>query len=365
MVSHLDFTSQPTGPVRVGVIGTGRILRRAHLPTLVELWRGGQVVLPAFCDVDRRAAEAAAEGLPGASIYTDHHEMLAKERLDAIYLCIPPTAHTDVELIAAQQGIALFVEKPQSLCMAQACSYDRAIRASGILSQVGFNFRYHPSVKVARDLLARRTPRNAIVQLLSNQDFPRYWTGRYELCGGTFVENTIHSVDLVRVFLGDIEAVSAFYVWRKPGEGPDWVNTPHVYNVNYRFTNGSTCNVTLSRVLQGTDIRHNEVRIVADGALIEWSPERVVENGKTVWEADTPTSGYATHAAEDRAFVEAVRTGNAGLLHSPYSDALNSLAAVLGANISAERGGELVRLEDVVAGRVVWEPAAPSDKMQG
>jgi predicted dehydrogenase len=353
---------QFTSSVRVGLIGTGNILRRAHLPTLVELSQAGHVVLAAFCDANPEAARAAAQGLPAAAICADHREMLAKERLDAIYLCIPPTLHTDVELIAAQQGIALLVEKPQSLRMAQAVAYNRAIQTGGILSQVGFNYRYYPSADVVRDLLARRVARHAAVQLMMHAPYSRYWTGRYELCGGTFVENTIHTVDLLRFFLGDIEAVSAFYVWRKPGAEPDWVNLPHVYNVNYRFSNGVTCNVTLARDLVGTDVTRHEVLLLTDGAPIAWSPERVLEDGKVVWEANPPPAGYAAHAAESLAFIEGVRTGNAELLRSPYGDALNSLAAVLGANISAERGGELVRLDDVVAGRVIWVPGTPEAK---
>ncbi|MEW6754586.1 MAG: hypothetical protein AB1505_26925 [Candidatus Latescibacterota bacterium] len=44
------------------------------------------------------------------------------------------------------------------------------------------------------------------------------------------------------------------------------------------------------------------------------------------------------------------------LVRSPYGASLNSLAAVLGANASAERDGERLSLADVQAGRVAWNP---------
>jgi predicted dehydrogenase len=187
------------------------------------------------------------------------------------------------------------------------------------------------------------------VQLLYSGKPVRYWTSRYELCGGSFVENTVHMVDLLRYFLGDIAAVSAFYVARRPGEGPEPMNMPHVYNVNYRFAAGPTANCTTSRVLTNTSASRREVLIVSDDSLIEWSGHKVVENGETLFEDAERTNPFAAQA---RAFVAAVRAGDPGGVKSSYADALNSLAAVLGANASAECGGQLLSLDDLVAGKV-------------
>ena len=107
------------------------------------------------------------------------------------------------------------------------------------------------------------------MQLLYGGKPIHYWTSRYELCGGSFVENTIHMVDLLRYFLGDIAAVSAFYVERKPGEGPEPMNLPHVYNVNDCFASGITANATISRVLTNVNVLRREVVIVSDDSLIE------------------------------------------------------------------------------------------------
>ena len=161
--------------------------------------------------------------------------MFEEEELDAVYLSIPPTAHTDEVLIAADQGVALFVEKPQTLDLAQVVEFNAAIEKAGIVSQVGFVSRYEPSSAPTLELLQQRTPRHAQIQNFYSGQPIRYWTSRYELCGGSFVENTIHSVDLLRYLLGDIEAVSAFYVESLPDERIEPMNLPHVYNVNYRF----------------------------------------------------------------------------------------------------------------------------------
>jgi myo-inositol 2-dehydrogenase / D-chiro-inositol 1-dehydrogenase len=336
-------------PVRLGFVGLGHITVNAHLPALAELAEAGEVVLQAFCDTSEEVGSEQARVFGAKAVYTDHRSMFDKEELDAVYLCIPPTLHTDAEYIAAEKGVAVFIEKPQTLDMAQAVAFNKAFEESGILTQVGFMSRYYEASSRARDILAERTPRHASVQLWYSGKHIRLWTSRVELCGGSFVENTIHMVDLLRYLLGDIRSVSAFYHDRKPGEGPEPINMPHVYNVNYRFESGVVANATTSRVLTNVGASRREVSIVSDDSLMTWSQRSIEENGETMFTAPDGDNAFASQA---KAFVKAVGSGDAGLLRSPYSDALNSLAAVLAANVSAGRGGEVIDLKAFEEGKV-------------
>lgn len=339
--------------LRLGFIGLGHITQNAHLAPLSEMVESGEAVFQAFCDVNEETVQAQAKKWGAKSVYTDYRAMFDSETLDAVYLCIPPTLHTDVELIAAEKGIALFVEKPQTLDVQQAVTYRDAIVKSGIVSQVGFMSRYYPASEKVCELLEGKTPRHAQVQLFYSGKHVRLWTSRMALCGGSFVENTIHMVDLLRFFLGDISAVSAFYFYRKPGEGPEPIDMPHVYGVNYQFANGVVANATTSRVLTNVPYQRRNVTVVADDMLIDWAVDKVVCNGETVAEwADRPNA----FALQARAFIDAVKAGDPKAVRSPYAEALNSLTAVLGANVSAEQGGGAVMLEDMVRGDVAWTP---------
>ena len=339
--------------LRLGFIGLGHITQNAHLAPLSKMVESGEVVFQAFCDVSEETASVQAQKWGAKSVYTDYRAMFDSEALDAVYLCIPPTLHTDVELIAAEKGIALFVEKPQTLDVQQAVTYRNAITESGIVAQVGFMSRYYPASEKVRELLDGKIPRHAQVQLFYSGKHVRLWTSRMELCGGSFVENTIHMVDLLRFFLGNISAVSAFYFYRKPGEGPEPINMPHVYNVNYQFESGAVANATTSRVLTNVSYQRRTVTVVADDALIDWSAREVSLNGETVAQWDEQPNAFALQA---RGFVDAVKKGDPKAVRSPYAEALNSLTAVLGANVSAEQGGGRVLLEDMVRGDVVWVP---------
>lgn len=333
-------------PVKIGFIGIGHIANHSHLPPLGELAKSGDVVLQAFCDVNEQSAKEQAEVYDVENVYTHHHQMFENEDLDGVYLCIPPTLHDDVELICAEKKIGLFVEKPQTLDIKQAVQFSKAMTGAGIVSQVGFMSRYYASSETVQEVLTTRTPRHAQIQLFYTGKPARFWTSRMDLCGGTFVENTIHYVDLLRYFLGDIAAVSAFYVDRKPGEGPPPMDLPHVYNVNLQFENGVTANATTSRVLNNVGVSRREILVVSDDSMIVWDTDQATENEKLIGSREEVDVVFAK---QTRSFVAALQAGDPAMVKSPYPDALNSLAAVLGANESAADGGRVVDLKAMVA----------------
>ena len=345
--------------VRLGFIGLGYITVNAHLPPLAEMAGKGLVVLQAFCDADEETAAGQARAFGANAVYSDHREMFEKEDLDGVYICIPPTLHTDAELIAAEKGIPVLVEKPQTLDIAQAVRFSEAIRKSGVPSQVGFMSRYYATAAFIRDRISDRTPRHALVQLLYSGAHIRYWTSRFESCAA---DRSSKTRSTWWICSGSSSATSRrsrrFTHYRKPGEGPEPINLPHVYDVNYRFQSGVVASVTTSRVLTNVNASRREVLVVCDDSLLEWSAERVVENGETIFELpdrDNPFAGQA------RAFVDAIRSGDASGLRNGYGQALNSLAAVLGANASASAGGALIRLDDFVSGAAAGPGGQPAD----
>ena len=340
---------------RIGFIGLGHISIHAHLPGLQPLVEAGDVEFTAFCDISEEALATQGAAFRARATYTDHYEMFEREELDAVYINLPPTLHTDQITIAADKGIDVFVEKPVSLDMDQAVEFSQQIHRAGIVSQVGFMSRYYPTADKVVQMLSERTPRHVQIAMFYSGKPVRWWTSRYEECGGSFVENTIHMVDLVRHFLGDIADVSAFYQWRARGEGPEMMNMPHVYDVNYRFACGVVGSAITSRVLTDAGgASRREVILVCDDSMIEWSANRVIDNGETVVEEQV--QGRAAFALQAQAFVAAVKAGDPSMMRSPYGPSLNSLAAVLGANASAERAGERLSLADIQSGKVAWNP---------
>ena len=85
--------------VRIGFVGTGGIAAH-HMGNLKKL---EAVQFAAMCDVvEERAAEPAEEH--DCPAFTDYRRMLDEVEMDALYVCVPPFAHEDAELRAAERG---------------------------------------------------------------------------------------------------------------------------------------------------------------------------------------------------------------------------------------------------------------------
>ena len=108
----------------------------------------------AVCDIVEENAHQAAADFGISGIYTDGHEMVKKESLDALWSTVVATAREDgVEVAAAEKGIHLFIEKPQAMDMGIAYQIDDAIRRSWVFSTVCFRERYRPIFQEAKRLL--------------------------------------------------------------------------------------------------------------------------------------------------------------------------------------------------------------------
>src|SRR5579859_1294835 len=134
-----------TREVRLGIVGVG-IMGKGHVRSLANV-SGGRLV--AVCDWDAERAETVAKPLD-AAVYTDGATMIAEADIEALYICVPPYSHEDLEVRAAERGLHLFVEKPVNLYIQDAMDARDAIRKAGVLTQCGYQLRYLPHFRQLR-----------------------------------------------------------------------------------------------------------------------------------------------------------------------------------------------------------------------
>lgn len=197
-------------PVRVGIIGCGKIAR-SHVTALREV-AGVQVVAVADVDVGRAQAFAAGHGIPHA--YPEADQMLASG-LDAVTVCTPHGAHEAGVLAAARHRTHVLCEKPVALTVAQAHRMIAATAAAGVRFGVLFQRRFWPAatgIRRAIDDGRLGTPicGGAIARL--NRDAEYYaepWRGRLDTeGGGVLMTQAIHHVDLLQWFMGPVRRVT-------------------------------------------------------------------------------------------------------------------------------------------------------------
>ena len=371
-----------TQPVRVALMGLGQ-RGLQHLKSLWALQAQGAVRLSALADAF--TANLAADKIrnyvdgyrPDGILHTTSFEELLSQEQDVLYVCIPPNVHSGEVVRAAQAGLHLFVEKPMSLYLDEALEMEAAIDEAGVLSTAGFQQRFdgrHETVhshlrEGRRPLMASYTYHGPLEghnvkhhqTELHGGPGNRVWTANRAWSGMTVVEGGIHLLDLWRYWFGDVEWVQAHYQHRPDDEVTDGADNPYTYSALFGFAGGAVGTMTLSRLRKVyADFMDHQVLWTEGRAEICWEGVTMYEYDGPYPPSQPPPQGAVTKTlyegrggddtfAISKVFMRAIAENRPELIRSPFGDAMNSLAAVIGANISDELGGERVDVDQLLS----------------
>jgi predicted dehydrogenase len=138
--------------IRWGVLSTARIGTEKVIPAL-QRSELGEVVAIASRDLHR--ARAAAQGLAIPVVHGCYEDLLADERIDAIYNPLPNHLHVEWSVRALDAGKHVLCEKPIALNPAQARELLAAARRRPQLKVMeAFMYRHHPQWQAAREIVA-------------------------------------------------------------------------------------------------------------------------------------------------------------------------------------------------------------------
>jgi len=199
--------------LRFAIVGCGAIagwhagvicdLEEAQLTALVDIVPERAV---------RLADDVVNRGRPRPFATASLAEALARTAVDAVVVCAPSGAHADIAIPALQSGRHVLIEKPIDVTLSKARAIaDAAAAAPGNpTAAVIFQRRYDPASKAVRDAIqsgrfGRVTSAVASVPWWRNQAYydSADWRGTWQLDGGgTLVNQSIHTIDLLVWLLG-------------------------------------------------------------------------------------------------------------------------------------------------------------------
>lgn len=336
-------------PVRIGFAGTGGIAA-SHLINLVRI---PEAEVVALYDIDRERCEVAMRRINGqqdqatrpggpeprklhAKVYTDYRAMLHEAGLHAVYVCVPPSAHGELELAAIDAGIHLFVEKPVALSLDVARQIAERIQQKGLVSASGYQTRYSEATDRAKELIGQRPIGMALGFYLGGLPGTAWWRVQAQ-SGGQLVEQATHTVDLLRYLVGDVTRVYSAGATRLLKDTPNY-DIFDVAATTLHFASGAIGTVVNTSALNGGSAHGSPsgVHLILQDQRIEvWGTTlRVTGPGKSEEHRFT----NAPMLAEDQAFVEAVGRKDPNRVRSTYLDAAKTLAVTLAAEESARTG---------------------------
>jgi predicted dehydrogenase len=143
-------------PLKVGLVGCGRLAERGWIPALALAKAAGTAELVALAEPDARRREAAARaaGLDGGAAFADWRELIAAGQTDALVLALGGHAQVEPASAATSAGLAVLVEKPPGGDIAGAAGLARLSPAPA----VGFSRRFDPAWRALRDATRRASP---------------------------------------------------------------------------------------------------------------------------------------------------------------------------------------------------------------
>lgn len=192
--------------VRVGVIGTGRI-GRLHAANLVFRVPGARIV--AVSDVLVAAAQQLAAELDVPEVHEDYRHILDDPDIEAVIICSSTDTHASIIEESAAAGKHIFCEKPIALDLP---AIDRALAAvdkAGVKLQIGFNRRFDPNFRRAREIVSSGTIGVPHMLRITSRDPQPPPIEYVRVSGGIFLDMSIHDFDMAR-FMIDSEVDEVF-----------------------------------------------------------------------------------------------------------------------------------------------------------
>jgi len=228
------------------IAGLGSIGRR-HFRNLITLGETDLVLLRTH------KATLPDDELAGHPVETDIHEALQQHKPDAVVVANPTSLHLDIAIPAAEAGCHILLEKPVSHSLDGLDTLQKAARKSGSKILVGFQFRYHPTLNKARELIQSGTLGKVLTvhahwgEYLPNwhpwEDYRQSYAARADLGGGV-IGTLTHPLDYLRYLLGEIDALWSFNGHISPLE----LDVEDVAEIGLKFASGAIGGVHVNYV---------------------------------------------------------------------------------------------------------------------
>jgi predicted dehydrogenase len=186
---------------------------------------------PELVSISGRSAgplEEARERYGWGEAFTDWHDQVEDERVGLFVNGGPNSVHAEPTIAAARAGKHVVCEKPLGRTAEESFEIWQAAEAAGVRHLCGFNYRFVPAVRLARELLEAGELGEVVhfrlryLQGWSWDADPQAWRFDPEQAGtGVLGDLGSHAIDLARYLAGEISSVSAGVRTIVPGRRVD------------------------------------------------------------------------------------------------------------------------------------------------
>jgi len=251
--------------MKILIAGLGSIGRR-HLRNLIALGENDIVLLRT------RKATLPDDEFASYPVETDLHEALKKHKPAAVIVTNPTALHLDIAIPAVGAGCHILLEKPISDSLDRLDILQQAAHKSGSKILVGFQFRYHPTLNKARELIQENHLGKIFTvhahwgeylpQWHPWEDYRQSYAARDDLGGGV-IRTLTHPLDYLRYLIGEIDSLWSFNSHVSSLE----LDVEDIAEIGLNFSNGAIGGVHLNYIQRPP--RHT-LEIVGSNGTLRW-----------------------------------------------------------------------------------------------
>ncbi|MBV6401430.1 MAG: Inositol 2-dehydrogenase/D-chiro-inositol 3-dehydrogenase [Anaerolineales bacterium] len=338
------------------IAGLGSIGRR-HMRNLIALGEKDIVLYRT------RKTTMPEDDLAGFPQETDLQAALEKHKPDAVIVSNPTSLHLDVAIPAAEAGCSLLLEKPLSHSMDRIDELESSLKKGGGRVVVGFQFRFHPGIMKAKQLISD----GEIGRVISAhvhfgeylpawhpwEDYRQGYAARADMGGGV-VLTQCHSLDYLPWLVGKVESVWGFTAKLSDLE----VDVEDTAKIGLRFESGALGSIHLdynqqppAHYFEVVGTKGSLQWNLADGATRIYRAERsrsdnggAVEAGKKAWDVYQPAPEFERNVMfmdEMKHFIAVAR----GEVESscPLEDGIK-VQRLIGAVLASSNSGTRIKI---------------------
>ena len=196
--------------VRIGIIGFGSI-GKVHMNSFKKL---KNVEVVAVCDIDENELRYAKEIYGIENLYKDYHDLIARDDIDAVVVCLPNYLHSKVTIDALKEGKHVLCEKPPAITAKEVKEMFDVSKKYSRKLLIGLTMRFRDQTRVIKEYVSSGVLGEvyyAKCGYLRRSGIPgmgSWFTTKSKAGAGPLYDIGVHVLDLTLWIMGNFEADS-------------------------------------------------------------------------------------------------------------------------------------------------------------
>lgn len=196
--------------VRIGIVGAGWIVQRAHIPSLLE---NKYAEIKAIYDINFKIAKEIGSKYGITAVY-DNYELFLKSGLDAIVIATPNFTHVEYATKALESKINVLCEKPIAFTLNEIKKIIQIANENRVIFMPGYVNRWRCDIQQMLELIRQGLIgkiKNIQAGWIRSSGIPRpgTWFTNKELSGGgVLLDLGSHVIDICQLMVKNIKPIS-------------------------------------------------------------------------------------------------------------------------------------------------------------